>query len=372
MSPVTAQPRQEPAAGRRARYGRRVQPLTPGDPTTIGAYRIAGRLGAGGMGVVYLAQSPSGRRVAVKVIRGDLAGDPDFRSRFRREVAAARGVHSAYTAPVIDADTEAELPWLATVYVPGPSLLARVDDHGPLQAAESWALGAGLAEALASIHSSGVVHRDLKPANVILAEDGPRVIDFGIARAAAGTVVTRTGVLVGSPSYMAPEYVRGDEAGPPADVFALAGTVAYAVTGRAPFGEGSAEVILMRLLHERADLSDVDPQLAAVLHLAMAQDPAARPDAASLLSIFADGANRRGATMSYPRPIALGAFTGPAGAQPDATRAGPYGAYGGAVPQTSVDTAGPDRRPARLAATTLILLICLIAGVASYVIARAV
>jgi eukaryotic-like serine/threonine-protein kinase len=339
-----------------------MQPLRPGDPEMIGTYRITGRLGAGGMGVVYLAQSPSGRRVAVKVIRGDLAGDVDFRSRFRREVAAARGVHSAYTAPVIDADTEADHPWLATVFVPGPALSERVSSAGPLQAAEAWALGAGLAEALGAIHASGVVHRDLKPANVILAEDGPRVIDFGIARAAAGTVVTRTGVLVGSPNYMAPEYVRGDEAGPAADVFALAGTVAYAVTGQPPYGEGAAEVVLMRLLHEQPDLSDVDAQLAAVLRLAMQQDPQARPDALSLLSIFADGANRRGATMSYPRSYPIGGT---------ATTAVPgYLTAVGPAP-TADPVYGPDRRPARLAASALILLICLIAGVAAYLVARA-
>jgi serine/threonine protein kinase len=335
--------------------------LLSGDPVSVGAYRISGRLGAGGMGVVYLGHSRGGRRVAVKLIRGELASDPEFRTRFRREVAAARQVHSAYTAPVIDADTEADKPWLATVFVPGPSLAQRVAADGPLQLAEAWALGAGLAEALGAIHLSGVVHRDLKPANVILADDGPRVIDFGIARAAAGTVVTRTGVLVGSPSYMAPEYVRGQDAGPSADIFALAGTVSFAVTGKAPYGDGPAEVILMRLLHESPDLSDIDPQLAAVLKLALAPDPQARPDAATLLSIFADGANRRGATMSYPRPAPI-------------TGTEVYGAPAPTQLSPASNTHAPetDQRLGRLAVVALIAVLCLVAGLAAFFIARSI
>ena len=178
--------------------------LAPGDPELIGPYRLRGRLGAGGMGRVYLGLSPGGRTVAVKVIRADLAQDAEFRARFRREVAVARTVSGLFTAPVIDADVDGPVPWLATAYVPGPSLADAVSQHGPLPAASVLALARGLAEALSAIHAAGVVHRDLKPANVLLAEDGPRVIDFGISRAVEASALTHTGLVVGSPGFMSP------------------------------------------------------------------------------------------------------------------------------------------------------------------------
>ena len=179
-----------------------MQELLPGDPQLIGPYRLRGRLGAGGMGQVYLGLSPGGRAVAVKVIRADLAQDPEFRERFRREITVARTVSGMFTAPVIDADTDGPVPWLATAYVPGPSLADAVSQHGPLPADSVLALAKGLAEGLAAIHAAGVVHRDLKPANVLLAADGPRVIDFGISRAAEATALTHTGLVVGSPGFM--------------------------------------------------------------------------------------------------------------------------------------------------------------------------
>ena len=235
------------------------------------------------------------------MVRRELAEDEAFRQRFENEVRAATQVHSAYTAAVIDADPSAGLPWLATSFVNGPSLSRHVQEHGPMDAAEVWALGAGLAEALSAIHSSGIVHRDLKPSNVLLADDGPRVIDFGIARAAQAASVTQTGLMVGSPAYMAPEYVGGHGAGPEADVFALGGTVLFAATGTPPFGEGPAEALMMRLLHEEPRLDRVDDRLARVLSRALHKDPARRPDARSLITVFADGAEERGATMSFPR-----------------------------------------------------------------------
>src|SRR5438034_576062 len=206
--------------------------LQPGDPQLIGPYRLRGRLGAGGMGRVYLGLSPGGRAVAVKVIRADLAQDSEFRARFRREVAVARTVSGLFTAPVIDADVEAPVPWLATAYVPGPSLADAVSQHGPLPAASVLALARGLAEALSAIHAAGVVHRDLKPANVLLAEDGPRLIDFGISRAIEASVLTHTGLVVGSPGFMSPEQAEGREVGPPSDVFSLGAVLAFAATGQ--------------------------------------------------------------------------------------------------------------------------------------------
>ena len=183
--------------------------LQPGDPRLIGPYRLRGRLGAGGMGQVYLGLSRGGRAVAVKVIRADLAQDPEFRERFRREITVARTVSGMYTAPVIDADVDGPVPWLATEYVRGPSLAAAVSEHGPLPAAPVLALARGLAEGLNAIHAAGVVHRDLKPANVLLADDGPRVIDFGISRAAEASALTHTGLVVGSPGFMSPEQADG-------------------------------------------------------------------------------------------------------------------------------------------------------------------
>src|SRR5437773_1275053 len=216
--------------------------LQPGDPQLIGPYRLRGRLGAGGMGRVYLGLSPGGRSVAVKVIRADLAQDAEFRARFRREVAVARTVSGLFTAPVIDADVEGPVPWLATAYVPGPSLADAVTEHGPLPAASVLALARGLAEALSAIHAAGVVHRDLKPANVLLAGDGPRVIDFGISRAVEASALTHIGLVVGSPGFMSPEQAEGREVGSPSDIFSLGAVLAFAATGRGPFGSGVSPV----------------------------------------------------------------------------------------------------------------------------------
>ena len=205
--------------------------LQPGDPQLIGPYRLRGRLGAGGMGRVYLGLSPGGRPVAVKVIRGDLAQDPEFLARFRREITVARKVSGLFTAPVIDADLDGPVPWLATAYVPGPSLADAVSQHGPLPAGSVLALAKGLAEGLKAIHAAGVVHRDLKPANVLLAEDGPRVIDFGISRAVESSALTHTGLVVGSPGFMSPEQAEGRLVGPPSDIFSLGAVLAFAATG---------------------------------------------------------------------------------------------------------------------------------------------
>ncbi len=258
--------------------------LRPGDPELIGPYRLRGRLGAGGMGRVYLGLSPGGRAVAVKVIRAELARDPEFRARFRREVAVARTVSGLYTAPVLDADTDGPEPWLATAYVPGPSLADAVTRHGPLPAASVLMLAAGLAEALSAIHGAGIVHRDLKPANVLLAADGPRLIDFGISRAAEASALTHTGLVVGSPGFMSPEQAEGREVGPASDVFSLGAVLAFAATGQGPFGSGSTPALVYRVVHNPPDLDQVPTGIRPVVSRCLAKDPGARPTAAALLA----------------------------------------------------------------------------------------
>jgi len=206
--------------------------LQAGDPQRVGPYVLLGRLGSGGMGRVYLARSPGGRMVAVKVIRANLAEDAGFRARFAREVSAARKVGGLYTAQVVDADIDGPVPWLVTAYVPGTSLSDAVERHGPLPDSSVLALAAGLAEGLIAIHAAGVIHRDLKPSNVLLAQDGPRIIDFGISSAAEATALTGTGFMIGSPGFMSPEQAEGFTVGPASDIFSLAGVLIYAARGR--------------------------------------------------------------------------------------------------------------------------------------------
>ncbi|WP_327353782.1 protein kinase domain-containing protein [Streptomyces sp. NBC_01304] len=251
------------------------------DPMRVGSYRIVGRLGSGGMGWVYLGRSRAGRPVAVKVVRPELAADQVFRRRFAREVEAARAVSGAFTAALVDADPGAEPPWLATVYVPGPSLTEAVRSGGPLDEAQLRLLGAGLAEALQAIHAAGVVHRDLKPSNVLLASDGPRVIDFGISRLGTATPITQLGIVMGTPPFMSPEQVSGAQVGPACDVFALGGVLTFAATGRAPFGSGDR--VTYRVRQEPPDLSGVPPRLRPLLGHCLAKDPAARPRLAEIL-----------------------------------------------------------------------------------------
>ena len=221
--------------------------LTADDPRMIGEYRLRAQLGSGGMGRVYLGLSPAGRAVAIKVVNPDLAGDEEFLHRFAQEVAAARAVSGIYTAPVVASGLNERPPWLATAFVPGPSLDQVVSENGPLPAPALWPLLAGLTEAMAAIHACGVVHRDLKPANVLLATDGPRVIDFGISRATDGTMLTAAGVMFGTPGYMSPEQAEGKPAGPASDMFALGCVIAYAATGAGPFGTGTAAAVLYRV-----------------------------------------------------------------------------------------------------------------------------
>ncbi|WP_217711167.1 PQQ-binding-like beta-propeller repeat protein [Actinomadura sp. NAK00032] len=258
-------------------------PLEAGDPEQLGPYRIAGRLGGGGMGQVFLASSPGGRAVAVKVVRAELAEDAGFRRRFVREVEAARRVSGPFTAAVVDADPDGTPPWLATEYVPGLSLKAAIDAHGALPDGTVRSLGAALAEALESVHAAGVVHRDLKPSNVLLGADGPRLIDFGIALASEGTRLTVTGAMVGTPGFMSPEQLRGGAVGPPSDVFALGAVLAYAATGAGPFGGGSVHALNYRVVHGAPDLTGVPPGLADVVARCLDKDPGRRPSVPALV-----------------------------------------------------------------------------------------
>jgi eukaryotic-like serine/threonine-protein kinase len=261
-----------------------VKELQPGDPQVIGPYRLVGRLGQGGMGQVFLGVSPGGRPVAVKAIRPELASDPQFRTRFGREVASARKVSGVFTAMVVGADVEGPIAWLATAYVPGPSLAEAVDEQGPLPEASLLTLAGGLAEALSAIHAAGVTHRDLKPSNVLLAEDGPRVIDFGISRAAESTQLTQTGLTIGSPGFMSPEQAVGSEVGPPSDIFSLGTVLAFAATGKGPFGGGTTASLLYRVVHEAPDLAGVPEAVRPLIERCLVKDPAQRPTADALLA----------------------------------------------------------------------------------------
>jgi serine/threonine protein kinase/WD40 repeat protein len=264
------------------------QDLQSGDPPWIGPYRLEARLGSGGMGRVFLGRSAGRRLVAVKVIRDDLATDPEFRLRFGREVTAAKQVGGLFTALVIDADVEGPMPWLATAYIAGPSLTDAVSEHGPLPPESLLSLAAGLAEGLSAIHAVGLVHRDLKPSNILLADDGPRVIDFGISRATEASVLTRTGMVVGSPGFMSPEQAEGDEVGPASDVFSLGAVLVFAATGTPPFGTGSTAALAYRVVHSRPRLDNVPPEVRFIAEWCLAKNPGERPTPADLLAELGD------------------------------------------------------------------------------------
>jgi serine/threonine protein kinase len=261
-----------------------VDVLTPEDPRQVGRYRLLARLGSGGMGQVFLGQSPGGRLVAVKLIRPELACNPEFRARFAREVAAARMVSGIFTAPVVDADPDCPQPWLVTAYVDGTSLAEAVAADGPLPAISVLTLAAGLAEGLDAIHAAGVVHRDLKPENVMLASDGPRIIDFGISRAQDAKALTRAGWVPGSPGFMSPEQAEGQPAGPPSDIFSLGAVLVFAATGRGPFGSGAPTVLLRRVVCGKPNLGGVPAPARDLIERCLASDPLLRPTAGQILA----------------------------------------------------------------------------------------
>jgi Protein kinase domain len=342
-----------------------VQPMAGDDPAYVSGYRLQGRLGAGGMGRVYLAFTPGGRPVAVKVLRPELGDDPQFRARFSQEIAAARRVHGLFTAQLLDADPDGNPPWLATAYVPGPSLAQVVTDHGPLPTQTVLLLMAGVAEALAAIHAAGLVHRDLKPSNVLLAADGPRVIDFGIARAADATALTRAGMRVGSPQYMAPEQIRGEEVTAAADVFALGALAAYASMGRAPFGDG-VDAAMYRVLHEDPDLGGCPERIRALAGPCLAKDPAARPTPAQIIE-YCRGWTPTG-TLAFtqawlPAAIAAGLATHAAPDQGAAPQGAPHPGTGPTLRRTLLETDPPQPRPRRRLSTPALTALAAVLGV---------
>ncbi|WP_199809441.1 serine/threonine-protein kinase [Streptomyces sp. SCSIO 75703] len=274
------------------------------DPRVVGSFRLHRRLGAGGMGVVYLGSDKKGQRVALKVIRPDLAEDQEFRSRFAREVSAARRIRGGCTARLVAADLDADRPWFATQYVPGPSLHDKVVEEGPLCAADVAAVGAALSEGLVAVHEAGVVHRDLKPSNILLSPKGPRIIDFGIAWATGASTLTHVGTAVGSPGFLAPEQVRGAAVTPATDVFSLGATLAYASMGDSPFGHGSSEVMLYRVVHEEAQLQGVPDALAPLVRACLAKDPEERPSTLQLSLRLKEIATREAQGLADVRPPA--------------------------------------------------------------------
>ncbi|WUS99925.1 bifunctional serine/threonine-protein kinase/ABC transporter substrate-binding protein [Streptomyces sp. NBC_00708] len=305
-----------------------MRPLTSDDPRTIGAYRTLARLGAGGMGVVYLARTSGGALAAVKVIHAQHAADPGFRARFRREAEAAARTTGPWVVPVTGADTEAPEPWLATAFVPGPSLGEVVGTRGPLPAATVRTLGSRLAEALGVVHAAGLLHRDVKPGNVLLALDGPRLIDFGIARHEGATALTATDAVIGTPGYLAPEQAVAGPLGPGCDVFSLGCVLVYAATGRRPFGDGAPAAVLFRTVHEEPDLNGVPDALLPLVTACLAKGPADRPSAGEVArtlggssgawevpGLAATVAARSAAALALPDPEPP-----PAGGDPEAGR----------------------------------------------------
>ena len=286
-----------------------MDPLEADDPRVIGGFRLQARLGAGGMGRVYLGFSPAGRAVAVKVIHPHLARDEAFAARFRREVAAAQAVNTAYAAPAIAAGPGDDPPWMATAFVPAPSLQDVVTAAGPLPEEAVWKLAAGLAEALRAIHACGLVHRDLKPGNVLLAADGPRVIDFGIARVLDGTRLTTTGSVLGTPLYMSPEQAQGGSVDPPSDVFSLGGVMYFAATGQTPFGTGIPATVLYRIVFTEPNLDGLSPQLRSLVAACLDKNPAARPTPAQLAAALMPAASAESPLAAsgleyWPAPVA--------------------------------------------------------------------
>ncbi|MGY0024657.1 protein kinase domain-containing protein [Streptomyces sp. cg35] len=355
-----------------------MQPLEADEPTTVGPYRLLGRLGHGGMGRVYLGRSAGGRTVAVKVVHPHFALDEEFRARFRREVEAARRVGGAWTAPVLDADPTARVPWVATGYVAGPSLAQAAGAGTALPEHSVRVLGAGLAEALAAVHGLGLVHRDVKPSNVLLTVDGPRLIDFGIARATDGTAsLTSTGVSIGSPGYMAPEQILGKGVTGAADVFSLGAVLAYAATGESPFPGDSSAALLYKVVHEEPELDGLSGELRDIVAACLAKEASARPAPEEVARRLApEGASRLVAAGWLPGALVEqvsrsavqlldleGATpaTGPVGfSSPAVTGGGAPGVFGppdpsyaSAVPQPRTEPTTEDARPGRLSLSVM-------------------
>ncbi|MFF9814157.1 PQQ-binding-like beta-propeller repeat protein [Streptomyces sp. NPDC014006] len=309
-------------------------------PEYAGHYLLESRLGSGGMGVVHLARSASGMRLAVKVVHAEFARDPEFRGRFRQEIVAARRVSGAFTAPVVDADPDADRPWMATLFIPGPTLSEHVKDNGPMATAELRRLMAGLAEALRDIHRVGVVHRDLKPSNVLLAEDGPKVIDFGISRPKDSELRTETGKLIGTPPFMAPEqFRRPRQVGPAADIFALGSVMVHAATGRGPFDSDSPYVVAYSVVHDEPDLTGVPGNLAPLVGRCLAKEPEERPTPDELMRELRSVAASYDTQAFIPAQRTGARLTGD-GPPPSAPKDGPESEEAGGGAGAQEDEAG--------------------------------
>ncbi|MFI7298600.1 serine/threonine-protein kinase [Streptomyces sp. NPDC050121] len=332
-------------------------------PQYAGHYRLEERLGSGGMGVVHLARSTSGMKVAVKVVHAQFARDPEFRGRFRQEVAAARRVSGAFTAPVVDADPEAERPWMATLFIPGSTLAEQVKRNGPMNPGELRRLMAGLAEALRDIHRVGVVHRDLKPSNVLLAEDGPKVIDFGISRPKDSELRTETGKLIGTPPFMAPEqFRRPREVGPAADIFALGSVMVHAATGRGPFDSDSPYVVAYQVVHDEPDLTGVPANLAPLVTRCLAKEPEDRPTPDELMRALRSEAASWDTQAFIPSQRVLDEpRTGPAGSADHADQAD-QAEQADPQPGSKAGPAGVRRRRRRVALAAGALVVVLSGG----------
>ncbi|MEU8802924.1 serine/threonine-protein kinase [Spirillospora sp. NPDC048819] len=342
-----------------------MRPLEPDDPRSVETlgrrYRVLARIGSGGMGVVYLGRSAAGRTVAIKMVHPEFAADDDFRARFEREAKVARSVGGGFTAAVIDADPAAEIPWLVTEFLPSVSLRDAVHASGPLAADAVWALAAGVAEALVSIHGAGVVHRDLKPANVLLTADGPRVIDFGIARAVDASSISRPGEQAGSPGFMSPEQVAGVTAGPSGDVFSFGSTLAFACTGREPFGEGPWHVKMLRVQSEPPRLDGIaDAGLRSLIESCMELDPERRPTAARLVELLS-GRGDGGVPLPAPVVAEIGRRRAEAENPPVAPPPPPR-----FVPPPPSRPAGRRRGPVLVAAGAAVLLAAVAVPVAGW------
>lgn len=298
-------------------------PLSSGDPRSIGGYTLLGRLGAGGMGVVYLGVSASGRQVAVKLVHEPYAQEDEFRTRFRQEITAARRVSGAFTAPVVDADPDADRPWMATLYVPGLTLAQVVERDGPLGGPELRALGLGLTEALRDIHRAGLVHRDLKPGNVMMTGDGPRVIDFGISRAADNQRLTTTGQMIGTPPFMSPEQLSSPrDVTPASDVFSLGSLLVFAAVGTGPFDAESPYITGYQVVFGTPDLGGVPEALLGVVERCLAKDPAARPELTDVQRMLQDLPESGAAWSRTARPVKRRARSAAQGAATTVPRTG--------------------------------------------------
>jgi hypothetical protein len=303
--------------------------LQADDPQRVGPYLLLARIGSGGMGRVYLARSPGGRQVAVKVIWPQLAEDTGFRARFAREVSAARKVGGLFTAQVVDADLDSPVPWLVTAYVPGASLAEAVDRQGPLPVATLLALAAGLAEGLDAIHAAGVIHRDLKPSNVLLSPDGPRIIDFGISSALDAPSLTGTGLMIGSPGFMSPEQAEGMPVGTSSDIFSLGGVLIFAGRGEGPFGNGDTAALLYRVVHGAPHLDQIPDKIRPLVSRCLSRDAALRPTAAEFLAELTD-AYPSAADLTDWLPTGIVELSARQGAEADPHPSHPSAVAGGA------------------------------------------